>query len=40
VAKVCELTYYCEFKDIHPRTNGYAVISNLILASLPQHSTS
>ena len=24
---VCELTYYCEFRDIHARTNGYRLIA-------------
>jgi lysophospholipase L1-like esterase len=35
VAKVCELTYYCQFHDIHPRTQGYALIADLIQKSLP-----
>jgi len=35
VAKICTLTYYCQYQDIHPRTNGYAVIAKLILADLP-----
>ena len=35
VAKVCELTYYCEYKDIHPRTEGYKVISDQVLVYLP-----
>lgn len=35
VAKICQLTYYCEFQDIHPRTNGYALISKLIVGTLP-----
>jgi lysophospholipase L1-like esterase len=36
VAKVCQLTYYCEFGDIHPRTDGYKVISDLIVGTLPK----
>jgi lysophospholipase L1-like esterase len=36
VAKVCTLTYYCEFGDIHPRTPGYKVISDLVVGTLPQ----
>jgi lysophospholipase L1-like esterase len=36
VAKVCELTYYCQYQDIHPRTNGYAIIASLIVGALPQ----
>jgi hypothetical protein len=35
VAKVCQLTFMCQFQDIHPRTVGYAMIAHLILASLP-----
>lgn len=35
VAKVCELTYYCEFQDIHARTGGYGIIADLIVAGLP-----
>ena len=34
VAKVCQLTFYCQFQDIHPRTNGYALIANLVTATL------
>ena len=30
VAKVCELTYYCEQQDIHPKPAGYAVIADLV----------
>lgn len=37
VAKVCQLTYYCQLGDIHPRTNGYALIARLVTATLPQH---
>lgn len=36
VAKVCSLTYYCEYGDIHPRTRGYTVIAKLIVADLPR----
>lgn len=36
VAKVCDLTYYCELRDIHPKTAGYTVIANLIAATLPK----
>jgi lysophospholipase L1-like esterase len=35
VAKVCELTFYCQFHDIHPHTDGYALIADLIRKSLP-----
>jgi lysophospholipase L1-like esterase len=37
VAKVCELTFYCEYRNIHPRTAGYTIIANLIVGALPQH---
>jgi lysophospholipase L1-like esterase len=36
VAKVCQLTYFCELNDIHPRTNGYALIARLIAGVLPK----
>lgn len=36
VARVCELTYYCEFQDIHARTEGYRVIAELIAQTLPR----
>jgi lysophospholipase L1-like esterase len=35
VAKACELTYYCQFQDIHPRNNGYQLIADLIRKVLP-----
>ena len=34
VATVCNLTYYCQYGDIHPKTEGYAVIARLIAAKL------
>lgn len=40
VAKVCQLTYYCEFQDIHPRTPGYSLISDLVVGTLPKRSRS
>jgi lysophospholipase L1-like esterase len=36
VADVCKLTYYCQFKDIHPRTSGYALIAKLVAETLPR----
>jgi lysophospholipase L1-like esterase len=36
VAKVCKLTYYCEFRDIHARTNGYRLIAKLVAGTLPR----
>ena len=35
VAKVCTLTFFCEYGDIHPRTEGYKVISDQVLVYLP-----
>lgn len=35
VAKVCELTFFCQFKDIHPRDDGYQLIADLIKKALP-----
>jgi lysophospholipase L1-like esterase len=35
VAKICQLTFMCQYTDIHPRTPGYALIAGLILATLP-----
>ena len=36
VAKVCEYTYYCEYRDIHARTSGYELIAKLIVKTLPR----
>lgn len=36
VAKVCRLTYYCQYGDIHPRTSGYTIIAKLVTADLPR----
>lgn len=38
VAKVCELTYFCRYHDIHPRTGGYTVIAELVVGTLPRHA--
>jgi lysophospholipase L1-like esterase len=35
VAKTCQLTWYCQFQNIHPRTVGYTFIANLIQKALP-----
>lgn len=35
VAKVCQLTFFCDRHDIHPKTEGYALISGLVVQSLP-----
>jgi lysophospholipase L1-like esterase len=35
VAKVCQLTFFCQYQNIHPRTAGYRVIAELIVGTLP-----
>ncbi len=35
VARVCQLTFFCQYQDIHPRTVGYTEIATLITAALP-----
>jgi lysophospholipase L1-like esterase len=40
VAEVCELTYFCQYNDIHPHTAGYKIIAQLVVAALPQHNAS
>jgi lysophospholipase L1-like esterase len=36
VAEVCELTFYCETRNIHARASGYKVIADLIAKTLPR----
>ena len=36
VARVCELTYYCAFRDIHARTEGYELIAEMVSTTLPR----
>jgi lysophospholipase L1-like esterase len=36
VAKICQLTYYCAFRDIHANTKGYGLIADLIAKTLPK----
>ena len=36
VARVCELTWFCQYGDIHARTNGYRLIAELIARTLPR----
>jgi lysophospholipase L1-like esterase len=36
VAKICRLTWYCEFGDIHSRKSGYKVIADLVVKTLPK----
>lgn len=35
VAKVCQLTFYCQLTNIHPRTVGYTLIAQQIATALP-----
>lgn len=35
VAEVCDLTWFCEKTDIHPKDAGYAVIADLIAEAVP-----
>lgn len=36
VAEVCRLTWFCEKRDIHPNSDGYQRIAELIVADLPE----
>jgi lysophospholipase L1-like esterase len=36
VAKICELTAYCQFGDIHANSDGYRKIAKLVVAGLPR----
>ncbi len=36
VAKICELTWYCEEGDIHSKKSGYGVIAKLVAQELPK----
>jgi len=36
VAKVCQLTFFCEDIDIHMKTKGYRIIAKLIAGTLPK----
>ena len=38
VARVCELTWFCQFGDIHARTSGYRLIAELIARTLPRRT--
>ncbi len=35
VARVCELTYMCQYRNLHPTTAGYRLIADLIVGALP-----
>jgi lysophospholipase L1-like esterase len=36
VAKICQLTWYCQFGDIHAKPAGYKVIGDLVVKGLPK----
>jgi lysophospholipase L1-like esterase len=36
VSRVCELSYFCAYGDIHLRTDGYALIAGLVARALPR----
>jgi lysophospholipase L1-like esterase len=36
VARICQLTYYCIYGDVHPTTAGYTQIASLISDALPE----
>ena len=38
VAKVCRLTYFCQYRDIHARTSGYKIIAQQVVKTLPKLS--
>ncbi len=38
VATVCRISYYCDFRDIHARTNGYRLIAKLVVKLLPKRT--
>ncbi len=39
VAQVCELTWYCEFQDIHAKTSGYRLIAELVVDAFVETTT-
>jgi lysophospholipase L1-like esterase len=36
VARICELSYFCAYRDIHLRTDGYRLIAELVARTLPR----
>jgi lysophospholipase L1-like esterase len=34
-AKICTLTYFCQYTDIHPTPDGHKTIASLVVAALP-----
>lgn len=37
VAKICDLTWYCQYQDIHARASGYKIIADLVARTLPKN---
>jgi hypothetical protein len=35
VARACQLTFYCQYRDVHARTEGYRIIAEQVAAALP-----
>jgi lysophospholipase L1-like esterase len=35
VARICQLTFMCQYSNIHPRNSGYSLIADLVVGSLP-----
>jgi hypothetical protein len=33
---VCQLTWFCQYGDIHARSNGYRLIADLVARTLPR----
>jgi len=38
VARACELSYFCELRDIHLKTAGYRLMAELVARRLPRHA--
>jgi lysophospholipase L1-like esterase len=38
VARICQLTWFCQYGDIHARASGYRVIADLIAKTLPRRN--
>jgi lysophospholipase L1-like esterase len=36
VARICELSFYCRFRDIHLRTKGYRIVAREVAERLPR----
>ena len=38
VATICEISFYCQYQDIHLRTNGYRQMAELFVRELPRRA--